>query len=78
MNETHYFQRRIWLAATLIVVALALAIPDLQSQPDLQTRAALAIPCILAGAWSLPPLLVNLTHAMVEAYERITRQRVEE
>jgi hypothetical protein len=78
MNELLYFHRRIWLAATLIVTAFALSIPGFQDRPDLQTRIALAIPCILAGAWSLPPLLVKLTHALVGAYERITRRRVAE
>lgn len=64
-----------WLAATLVVTAFAIAIPGFQNQPDLQARIALAIPCILAAAWSLPPLLVKLTQAMVQMDERITRRR---
>lgn len=76
MNDLHYFHRRMWLVATVIVIALALAIPGFQNKPDLQTKLALAIPCILAGAWSLPPLLVNVTSGMIKAYEHITRRRV--
>lgn len=76
MNELQYFHRRMWLAATLVVTAFALSIPGFQDRPDVQTRIAIAIPCILAGAWSLPPLLVKLTHSLVGAYERVTRRRV--
>lgn len=62
--------------ATLIVAGMALALPGFTDQPHIQIKLAIAIPCILAGAWSLPPLLVKLTNALVATYERFTGRQV--
>lgn len=76
MNEHHFFLRRMLLIATLIVAGMALALPGFTDQPHIQFKIAIAIPCILAGAWSLPPLLVKLTNALVATYERFTGRQV--
>lgn len=76
MSDLHYFQRSMFFAATLLIVAIALALPGFAENAAMQVKLALAIPCILAGAWSLPPLLVRLTRAMIATYERITGRRV--
>jgi hypothetical protein len=65
-----------WAAATIIIVLLALAIPGFSSQPHIQIKLAFAIPCILAGAWSLPPLLARMVREMIRAYESLTGRRV--
>lgn len=62
--------------ATIIVACLALSLPGFAGQPDTQFKIAIAIPCILAGAWSLPPLLVRLTNTLAAMYTRITGRQV--
>jgi hypothetical protein len=75
-NDLHYFRIRMWAAATILIVLLALAIPGFHSQPHIQIKLALAIPCILAGAWSLPPVLTFMLREMIRAYESLTGRRV--
>lgn len=76
MNERQYFHRLMLFAATILVACLALSLPGFTGQPDMQFKIAIAIPCILAGAWSLPPLLVKLTSTLAAMYTRITGRQV--
>jgi hypothetical protein len=76
MKNLHYFRTLMFFFATLIVIALALSIPGFGNNSAMQVKLALAIPCILAGAWSLPPVLVRTMRGMIALYERITGRRV--
>ncbi len=78
MQDLHYFRTSMFFFATLIVVAIALAVPGFGNNAAMQIKLALTIPCILAGAWSLPPVLVRTMWGMIAMYERITGRRVAE
>jgi hypothetical protein len=75
-NDLHYFRVRMFFFATIIAAGCALAIPGFNDQPAIQLKLALIIPCVLAGAWSLPPVLLAMMREMIRAYESLTGRRV--